>query len=146
MGFRNDLDAAHLRAAALEKQVRALAASSAADAAALARARADLAAARKEIAALSVHLPGSGALRATPYRYVLFVGLGLVLATAVAGSQSESLGVSMSYFAGAVLGAGAAGWLGARRSRPLGIVLALAGALGMLGALLFFYEAVWPSL
>jgi hypothetical protein len=146
MGFRNDLDAAHARAAALETEVEELAASSAADAEELAEVRDQLAAAKREVAALSVHLPGSAARRAAPYRTVIFVALGLAVATAVAGYHSETVGVSMSYLAAAALGAGVAGWLGARRSKLLGLALAIGGALATLAMLFVFYAAIWPSL
>ena len=146
MGFRNDLDAAHARAAALEAEVEELAASSAAEAEELAQVRDQLAAAEREVAALSVHLPGSAAQRSAPYRTVIFVALGLAVATGVAGYHSETVGVSMSYLGAAVLGAGVAGWLGARRSKLLGLVLASAGALAVLIALFVFYAAIWPSL
>ena len=146
MGFRNDLDAAHARAAALEAEVEELAASSAAEAEELAQVRDQLAAAKREVAALSVHLPDSAAQRSAPYRTVIFVALGLAVATGVAGYHSETVGVSMSYLAAAVLVAGVAGWLGARRSKLLGLVLASAGALAALTALFVFYAAIWPSL
>ena len=120
--------------------------SSAAEAEELAQVRDQLAAAKREVAALSVHLPGSATQRSAPYRTVIFVALGLAVATGVAGYHSETVGVSMSYLAAAVLVAGVAGWLGARRSKLLGLVLASAGALAALTALFVFYAAIWPSL
>lgn len=146
MGYRDDLDAARARASALDAKVSALEASKETDAAQLARLKAELAAARKEAEALAAYAPGSAALRAAPYRLVIALGAGLAVATAVAGSQSESLGVLMSYFAALALGAGCAGWIAARSSRLAGLIGAALGGLGALAAAFVFYVAIWPEL
>lgn len=146
MGYRDDLSAAHLRARTLEDEIERLGASSAANAAELARLERELDRARAEIASLAAYAPEAPARRAAPYVRVIFAGLGLVVATAVGGYESERFGVTMSYFAAAVLGAGLVGALAARHSRGAGIAGALGGGIGALALLGVFYAAVWPSL
>jgi hypothetical protein len=146
MSFRGDLDAARARRETLEREVDRLARSNAASKDELESVRRDLDVAKREVRRLSALEPGSPARRATPYRNVLFVTLGLVMATAVAGYHSETTGMAMSYLAAASLGFGLAGWIGSRRSPAAGIVSALAGALVCSIALAAFYEGIWPSL
>lgn len=146
VGYRDDLDAARARTNALDAKVAAMEAGKEADAQELARLKRDLAAARKEVAALAKHAPGSAALRSSPYRLVIALGVGLVIATGVAGYANESLGVTMSYFAAFVLGAGCMGWIGARISSAAGLVAAGIGAMGALAVAFVFYAAIWPSL
>src|SRR5690606_10583014 len=106
VGYRDDLDAARARAGALKAKVAAMEAAREADAQELARVKAELAAAKKEVAALAVHVPGSAARRSLPYRLVIAFGVGLAVATGIAGSQNESVGVMLSYAAALMLGAG----------------------------------------
>jgi hypothetical protein len=146
VAFRGDLDAARARADSLAEQVDRLAQSNAASAEELAAVRKQLADAQREVRRLSALEPGSAARRRAPYRTILFVALGLIIATAVAGYHSETIGVTMSYFAAVLIGLGVGGWIGAGRSRGVGIGCALGGSFFVLVALAFFYGAIWPSL
>lgn len=146
VGYRNDLDAAHARVAALREKVEKLEAAKAEDARELALVRKQLAAAKAEVAALSVHLPDSAARRSAPHRTVIFVALGLAVATSAAGYHSEAVGMSISYLAAVAFGAGIAGWFGARRSRLFGVGGAIVGAVIAMAMLFAFYETIWPAL
>ncbi len=146
MAFRADLGAARARAEHLSEELARLSAREAAGAAALARAREELALAQKEVRRLEAYAPGSASLRAAPYRTALWIGLGLAIATGVAGSWSERLGVNMSYLAVLPLAAGVGGWIGARRSKSAALTLAAIAAVLGLVTLFAFYTVIWPEL
>jgi hypothetical protein len=146
MAYRDELDAARARSSALDAKVAAMESAKERDAQELARLRGELATAKKEAARLAAFAPGSAVQRSTPHRLVIALGLGLVVATAIAGYANESLGVTMSYFAAGVLGAGCGGWVGARFSRIAGVVGAGAGACQGLLLAWIFYSSIWPSL
>ncbi|MCC6875662.1 MAG: hypothetical protein IT378_15250 [Sandaracinaceae bacterium] len=145
MSYRDTLDAAQARARSLAEEVGKLSQQSDASAQELAQVRSQLAEAEKEVSRLAALVPGSPAQKAGPYRAVLLVGVGLVVATAIAGYHSESIGVAMSCAAAPALGFGGSGWLAARLGRaPL--VPAILGALALGLALAGFYAVVWPEL
>lgn len=143
MGFRNDLEAAHQRVDALERDL----ARARADAATSAELRRALEKAQSELAALrgepSPFVARANAVVVRLAGMTFLVALG---ATATAGYFSEGAGVAMSYLAAAALG----GWLAALTlRRRAGRVFALgttAGAVAALGALVVFYAAIWPAL
>ena len=146
MSYRDSLDAALARLANLEQELAAKTASSEATEQELARLKQELAGARSEVRRLRAELPGSGPHARRPFVTALLVGLGLVVATGVAGYHSERFGVMMSYLAAAPIGFGLAGLIGALRSRRRGWVLASCGAVILVLGLLLFYEGIWPSL
>lgn len=142
MSYRDSLDAALARLANLEQE---LAAKTATDQE-LARLKQELARARGEVRRLRAELPGSGPHARRPFVTALLVGLGLVVATAVAGYHSERFGVMMSYLAAAPVGFGLSGLIGAIHSRRRGWIFAVCGAVALVLGLLLFYEGIWPSL
>ncbi len=148
MAFREDLDAARMRAESLASEVERLTEANTASADELEKLRSDLAKARRDVKRLAALEPGSAARVAAPFRSLTFVSLGLILATAVAGYHSETVGISMSYFAGALLGFGLGGWIGALRfEKTAGAVgVALVAMCMLVFVLGVFYSSIWPSL
>jgi hypothetical protein len=146
MSYRDSLDAAMARLANLEQELAEKTASSAATEQELGRLKRELAGARREVRRLQAEIPGSAPHARRPFITALLVGLGLVVATAVAGYHSERFGVMMSYLAAAPVGFGLSGLVGARHSRNRGWLLAAVGAVLLELGLLVFYEGIWPSL
>lgn len=146
MGYRDDLQGAMARLSSLEQELARKQASSAATERELAQLKQELAGARAEVRRLRAELPDSGPWARRPFVTALLVGLGLVVATAVAGYHSERFGVMMSYLAAAPVGFGLAGLVGAAGSRKRGWIFAACGTVLIELLLLVFYEAIWPAL
>lgn len=139
MAYRDDLDAARARAEALAQQVERLTTERAEDDREAEALRDRLGKAEREL----VRLQGLTGQRPPRSMRVWNAALGiagcLAIATVVAGSQSESDGVSVSYLAGLAFGVAFGGrWRGVWGA-ALGGVLALL----VLGG---FYATIWPSL
>lgn len=77
---------------------------------------------------------------------MIALGIGLAVATGVAGAMNEGVGVALAHVAAVVLGAGIAGWRGARASRGAGVIAAMAGGIAGLLLAAGFFEGVWPGL
>lgn len=146
MAFRNDLQAALLLANELESELAAKTASNDANTEELRSLRSQLAQRQKEIHELEALLPESLPRRRRVFSTFFFIGLGLVVATAVAGYRSESYGVTMSHVAILPLFFGIGGWLGARKSPLAGWIAGIVSGFAALLFLVVFYQAIWPSL
>jgi hypothetical protein len=146
MSFRDPLQAAMQRAENLQRELARVSAAEAATEQQLEQLRRALADANAEVARLRREVPGTPEHARRPFIAVLLVGLGLVVATAIAGYHSESFGITMSYAAIAPVGFGLGGWIGSRRSRRRGWIAGATGAVIALASLAVFYNGIWPSL
>jgi|GEM_PF-4954379 hypothetical protein len=146
MAFRNDLEAALLRATELETELGEKTKSNQASAEEIRSLKAELTLSKKNIRRLEALLPGSLPRRRRIFSTFFFIGIGLVFATAVAGYRSESYGVTMSHAAVVPLFFGIGGWFGAQKSVIAGWISAVGSGIGALLLLIVFYQGIWPSL